>query len=239
MDVSEYYTIDEDGTVHIKDDTPPKIFSELANSDDCDVVEAVVRNPNTPVNVLLKIVINLDELGFEYDNSEDYPFDIIARSDKFSARKLTALAKSNHYEYRMVAARNPKTPIKVLEDLYNDNACTWEDYFQEHSIQEEGLCPTEETFDAMSILQALCWNPSTPEDILRGIAELKDQWGEKGFDSDVIDNPNAPIDVLANVAIKDKKFMKRVAIKALDELAKNADEADQAAARKALETFAE
>lgn len=272
MDISEYYTIDEDGAVHIKDDAPVDVLVELAlNTEEAQLSTAVASNPNTPSKVLDLILEELDEVrpviraiagnpntsvdallkivtfdnGFSDNwedvklskNHEDEAFDIAARSGKFSTRKLTYLAKSNDYKLRLVAARNPNTPVKVLYGLFEHASTVWLDYCEEHSIFAE---VPEDVNKATDTITVLCWNPSTPADLLQRISSLKEDIYLSGyFIYEAANNPNAPCDVLATAAVLDKSFMKKTAIKALTELANSDDEEDRGAARKALEAFTE
>jgi hypothetical protein len=120
----------------------PELLERYAQSTEEEILIAVGGNPNTPLDVLKALVSEPPVLdGYEYAESEDHHriFTAIVRNPNVSGELLRQIVDQwGIAEYEI--ARNPKTPIDLLEKFSN-----WRN-------------------DQM--LLALCQNPATPQSII-------------------------------------------------------------------------
>jgi hypothetical protein len=85
-------------------------LSYLSADGDVNVIFAVIENPHTPVDALMKLA--------DYSNGQIRL--MLARRPTTPAEVLEKLANSRFYEYRREVAANPACPALLLEALALD-----------------------------------------------------------------------------------------------------------------------
>ncbi|MEH2090230.1 hypothetical protein [Nostoc sp.] len=172
-------------------DTSVVVLEELSLHPQPEVREAVARNPNTPTEVLLKLgkefpdaitanpIFNLLLL----ENPESHFVRLsLARSTTTSESAIAQLSKIENEEILCAVARNPKTPLHILEQLVSPPLYPDPEY------------ATECDFDRLFI--AIAQNPNTSESLLLQLAERGSSYVEMA----IAQNPKTPLSLLNKFA---------------------------------------
>lgn len=183
---------DNDFALASADDTSVAVLEELSLHPQPEVREAVARNPNTPTKVLLKLgkefpdaitanpILNLLLL----ENPESHFVRLsLARSTTTSEDTIARLSEIEDEEILCAVARNPKTPLHILEQLV-------ENPFR--------FCDDEnaDEFDFDDLFTAILKNPNTSESLLLQLAES----GSSYVKMAIAQNPKAPLSLLNQFA---------------------------------------
>ncbi|MEH2383083.1 MAG: hypothetical protein V7K27_30060 [Nostoc sp.] len=184
---------DNDFALASADDTSVVVLEELSSHPQPEVREAVAKNPNTPTKVLLKLgkefpdaitanpVFNLLVL----ENPESHFVRLsLARSTTTGESAIAQLSKIEDEEILLAIARNPKTPLELLEQLLESPPPFWD---RDNDGQYE--------FDNR-LFFAIARNPNTSESLLLKLAES----GISDIEMAIAENPNAPLSLLNKFA---------------------------------------
>lgn len=140
MDISKYYTINDDDTIHIKDDTPEEVLYELSQCDDWDecydwkMKKAIASHPNVgyeTLYMLMEYAATIWDSFFDYrclywedvfDDSDvcgaNETLQAIACNPNTADDLLRQLAKLEDMRcnkgFLLEAASNPNAPLGVL-----------------------------------------------------------------------------------------------------------------------------
>ncbi|MEH2002066.1 MAG: hypothetical protein V7L00_25595 [Nostoc sp.] len=182
---------DNDFTIASADDTSVVVLEELSLHPQPEVREAVARNPNTPTKVLLKLgkefpdaitanpVFNLLVL----ENPESHFVRLsLARSTTTSERAIAQLSKIEDEEILCAVARNPKTPLHILEQLVESPP---------HFCDDENA----DESDVDELFTAIVQNPNTSESLLLQLSS-----GSSNVQMAIAQNPKAPLSLLNTFA---------------------------------------
>ncbi|MBN3896573.1 MAG: hypothetical protein HWQ41_15300 [Nostoc sp. NOS(2021)] len=184
---------DNDFALASADDTSVVVLEELSLHPQPEVREAVARNPNTPTKVLLKLgkefpdaitanpVFNLLVL----ENPESHFVRLsLARSTTTSESAIAQLSKIEDEEILCAVARNPKTPLHILEQLVENPPRFWD---RQRS---------SDRYDFDRLFIAIHLNPNTSESLLLKLAES----GSSNVKQAIAQNPKAPLSLLNQFA---------------------------------------
>ncbi|MEH2059718.1 MAG: hypothetical protein V7K97_26895 [Nostoc sp.] len=173
-------------------DTSVVVLEELSLHPQPEVREAVARNPNTPIEVLLKLgkefpdaitanpIFNL--LLLENPDSHFVRLSL-ARSTTTSESAIARLSKIEDEEILCAVARNPKTPLHILEQLLENPPTFYDD-------------ENADEFDFDELFIAIVQNPNTSESLLLQLAER----GSSNVKMAIAQNPKAPLSLLNQFA---------------------------------------
>ncbi|MFN6537339.1 MAG: hypothetical protein RM021_013340 [Nostoc sp. EkiNYC01] len=174
-------------------DTSVVVLEELSSHPQPEVREAVARNPNTPTEVLLKLgkefpdaitanpIFNLLLL----ENPESHFVRLsLARSTTTSESAIARLSKIEDEEILLAVARNPKTPLELLEQLVESPP----DFYDRDN---DGQYEVDNR-----LFIAIAQNPNTSESLLLKLAES----GISNIEMAIAENPNAPLSLLNKFA---------------------------------------
>ncbi|MEH1854683.1 MAG: hypothetical protein V7L11_24110 [Nostoc sp.] len=175
-------------------DTWVVVLEELSLHPQPEVREAVARNPNTPTEVLLKLgkefpdaitanpIFNLLLL----ENPESHFVRLsLARSTTTSESAIAQLSKIEDEEILCAVARNPKTPLHILEQLVENPPPFCDDYYYD-----------DHEFDYDHFFTTIVQNPNTSESLLLQLAER----GISNVQMAIAKNPKAPLSLLNTFA---------------------------------------
>lgn len=185
------------------DTTPAKVFTELSIDSNAQIRQAVALNPNTPADILL-------ELGEEFPNeiTQNPIFALLlleegvdshfvglslARSTTTNENILIKLSEINDGEIHYAIARNPKTPISVLEKFAQMYRRKSEVYVAQPFDPNRYLSPTYKSY---CILSAIVQNPNVPESLLHEIAGF----GHSEVNNLLLQNPDISTSILEEIA---------------------------------------
>lgn len=183
---------DNDFALALADNTSVAVLEELSLHPQPEVREAVARNPNTPTKVLLKLgkefpdaitanpILNLLLL----ENPESHFVRLsLARSTTTSEDTIARLSKIEDEEILCAVARNPKTPLHILEQLVESPPRFCDDENAD-----------EHDFDRL--FTAIVQNPNTSESLFLQLAEH----GSSDVRMVIAQNPKAPLSLLNQFA---------------------------------------
>jgi Leucine rich repeat variant len=182
---------DNDFALALAVDTSVVVLEELSLHPQPEVREAVARNPNTPTEVLLKLgkefpdaitanpIFNL--LLLENPESH-FVWLSLARSTTTSESAIARLSEIEDEEILCAVARNPKTPLHILEQLVENPPRFCDDENADES-----------DFDKLFI--AIAQNPNTSESLL-----LQLSGGSSNVQMAIAQNPKAPLSLLNKFA---------------------------------------
>ncbi|MEH2356221.1 hypothetical protein [Nostoc sp.] len=172
-------------------DTSVVVLEELSLHPQPEVREAVARNPNTPTEVLLKLgkefpdaitanpIFNLLLL----ENPESHFVRLsLARSTTTSESAIAQLSKIEDEEILCAVARNPKTPLHILEQLVENPPRFCDDENADES-------------DVDDLFTAIAQNPNTSESLLLQLSS-----GSSNVQMAIAQNPKAPFSLLNTFA---------------------------------------
>nr|WP_322708649.1 hypothetical protein [Nostoc sp. ChiSLP03a]MDZ8209749.1 hypothetical protein [Nostoc sp. ChiSLP03a] len=175
-------------------ETSVLVLEELSLHPQPEVREAVAKNPNTPIEVLLKLgkefpdaitanpIFNLLLL----ENPESHFVRLsLARSTTTSESAIAQLSKIEDKEILCAVAGNPKTPLHILERLVVEGPPL---FCNEHEN------PHESDFDGL--FTAIAQNPNTSESLLLQLAED----GSWNIQKAIAENPKTPLSLLNKFA---------------------------------------
>ena len=184
---------DNDFALASADDTSVVVLEELSSHPQPEVREAVARNPNTPTETLRKLgkefpdaitanpVFNLLLL----ENPESHFVRLsLARSTTTSEDTIARLLEIEDEEILCAVARNPKTPLHILEQLVENPPLFWDDENADESDFDE-------------LFTAIVQNPNTSESLLLQLAERGSFYVVKIA---IAQNPKAPFSLLNKFA---------------------------------------
>jgi hypothetical protein len=143
--------------------TPANTLAKLASDREANIRKAVVENPNTPIDSLEKLGQEFpDELTenpiftmlFLENPESQFVRIALARSTKSDENTLTQLSKIKDEEILCAVAQNPKTPLRILEELTDKLISNY----------HGGEYPDE--FNCQNILGAIAQNPQVTESLL-------------------------------------------------------------------------
>ncbi|MEH1821072.1 MAG: hypothetical protein V7L31_18660 [Nostoc sp.] len=183
---------DNDFALALAIDTSVVVLEELSLHPQPEVREAVARNSNTPTEVLLKLgkefpdaitanpIFNLLLL----ENPESHFVRLsLARSTTTSESAIAQLSKIEDEEILCAVARNPKTPLHILEQLVESPPRFCDDENADES-------------DFDRLFTAIIQNPNTSESLLLQLAER----GSSYVKMAITNNPKAPLSLLNTFA---------------------------------------
>jgi predicted regulator of amino acid metabolism with ACT domain len=183
---------DNDFALASADDTSAEVLEELSLHPQPEVREAVARNPNTPTETLLKLgkefpdaitanpIFNLLLL----ENPESHFVRLsLARSTTTSESAIARLSEIEDEEILCAVARNPKTPLHILEQLVENPPLFCEDENADES-------------DFDRLFTAIAQNPNTSESLFLKIAQGR-SWN---VEIAIAENPKAPFSLLNTFA---------------------------------------
>ncbi|MEH2201584.1 hypothetical protein [Nostoc sp.] len=172
-------------------DTSVVVLEELSLHPQPEVREAVAQNPNTPTKVLLKLgkefpdaitanpIFNLLFL----ENPESHFVRLsLARSTTTSESAIAQLSKIEDEEILCAVARNPKTPLHILEELVENPPRFCDDENADESDFDE-------------LFTAIVQNPNTSESLLLQLCG-----GSSNVQMAIAENPKAPLSLLNTFA---------------------------------------
>ncbi|MGI2907028.1 hypothetical protein [Tolypothrix sp. VBCCA 56010] len=184
---------DNDFALAWADDTSVVVLEELSSHPQPEVREAVAINPNTPTETLLKLgkefpdaitanpIFNL--LLLENPESNFVRLSL-ARSTTTSEDKLARLLEIEDEEILLAVARNPKTPLELLEQLVESPPPFYDrDNDGQYEVDDR-------------LFFAIARNPNTSESLLLKLAES----GISNIEIGIAQNPNAPLSLLNKFA---------------------------------------
>ncbi|MEH2126055.1 hypothetical protein [Nostoc sp.] len=174
-------------------DTSVVVLEELSLHPQPEVREAVARNPNTPTEVLLKLgkefpdaitanpIFNLLLL----ENPESHFVRLsLARSTTTSESAIAQLSKIEDEEILCAVARNPKTPLELLEQLVESPPAFYDrDNDGQYKVDNR-------------LFIAIARNPNTSESLLLKLAES----GISNIEMAIAENPKTPLSLLNKFA---------------------------------------
>ncbi len=174
-------------------DTSVVVLEQLSLHPQPEVREAVAKNPNAPTEVLLKLgkefpdaitanpIFNLLLL----ENPESHFVRLsLARSTTTSESAIAQLSKIEDEEILCAVARNPKTPLHILEQLVENPPRFWD---RQRS---------SDRYDFDRLFIAIHLNPNTSESLLLKLA----QSGSSNVKQAIAQNPKAPLSLLNQFA---------------------------------------
>jgi hypothetical protein len=172
--------------------TPANILAKLASDLEAQIRQAVASNPNTSIEVL-------SELGQEFpeevtenpifsmlllENPESHFVRLsLARSTTTDEKTLAQLALVEDEEILYAVARNPKTPISILEGFVRNPPLLYNNDYANKS-------------NCYNLFEAIASSAKTPSSLLLKLSESLPSSTSIDLGDKLAKNPNTPSEAL-------------------------------------------
>ncbi|MEM7554681.1 MAG: hypothetical protein AAF378_11360 [Cyanobacteria bacterium P01_A01_bin.84] len=208
--------------------TEPEILENLALSDDLETRKEVILNPNTPIDILIKLAKELPQLFFQNSVLEllflektSLPLEIpfwtllkLLKQDDVPRWFLSSAAAHTNAEILEIVARHPQTPQNALEELafksrQNDSLGLY--IAQRKDLSEKVLIKLIK-YGTSAVRLYLAAYPKTPKIILEKIFEFSEpNWNSRiEIQKAIAKNPNTSTGLLDKLFKNAHAKVKRV-----------------------------
>ncbi len=172
--------------------TPPELLKELASDDRAEVRFPVATRPSAPLDSISRM--NLLKSSAAEGDEFGYGRASLAKNPDTPVEILELLSKDKNYRVRCGVAENPSTPIEILKELANEKTMSEDDLYSQLVLDGVAKNPSIPTALRAEIINVLLNDDLSP-------------W----IRSHVAGNELAPADVLRSLAM-DKLAMVRRAV---------------------------